>query len=59
MQACGQPPQEIIDEMAPELKRDAQGQPQLPGGLSSLGSLGGLGISGLPRNSGDASCCIQ
>ncbi|KAL0027343.1 hypothetical protein WJX79_002388 [Trebouxia sp. C0005] len=56
MQACGQPPQEIVDEMAPGLQFDAQGQPQLPAGL------GGLGIPGLSGNSGGgagANCSIQ
>lgn len=62
MQACGQPPQEIVDEMAPGLQFDAQGQPQLPAGLGGLGSLGGLGIPGLSGNSGGAAganCSIQ
>ncbi|DBA87289.1 hypothetical protein WJX77_009974 [Trebouxia sp. C0004] len=62
MQACGQPPQEIVDEMAPGLHFDAQGQPQLPAGLGSLGSLGGLGIPGVSGNSGGAAganCSIQ
>ena len=67
MQACGTPPQEIIDEMVPV---DAQGRPQLPGGLGGLGSLGGLGglgsltSLGLPGlgnigGGGGGSCCIQ
>ena len=59
MQACGEPPKEIVNEMAPGLALDSQGQPQLPSGLSS--ALGGLG--GLPRLSGGgngpANCCIQ
>ena len=62
MQACGQPPQEIVDEMAPGLQFDAQGQPQLPAGLGNLGSLGGLGIPGLSGNSGGAAganCSMQ
>lgn len=56
MQACGEPPKEIVDEMAPGLSLDADGQPQLPGGLSS--ALGGLpGLSAGAR--GPANCCIQ
>lgn len=59
MQACGQPPQEIVDEMVPG-GLDAQGQPQLPGGLGGLGALG-LGIPGLSGNSagGGGNCCMQ
>lgn len=63
MQACGEPPKEIVSEMAPGLAFDAQGQPQLPGGLgNALGGLGGLGLPGLPGvpgATGNASCCIQ
>ncbi|KAL3141031.1 Natural resistance-associated macrophage protein [Trebouxia sp. C0010 RCD-2024] len=56
MQACGEPPKEIVDEMAPALALDANGQPQLPSGLSSV--LGGLpGLSG--GASGPGNCCIQ
>ena len=59
MQACGEPPKEIVNEMAPGLALDSQGQPQLPSGLSgALGGLGGLpGMSG--GGSGPANCCIQ
>ena len=59
MQACGEPPKEIVNEMAPGLALDAQGQPQLPSGLS--GALGGLGgLPGLPGGGGaPANCCIQ
>lgn len=59
MQACGEPPKEIVNEMAPALALDSQGQPQLPGGLSS--ALGGLGaLSGLSGSAaGPGTCCIQ
>ena len=59
MQACGEPPKEIVNEMAPGLALDSQGQPQLPSGLGgALGGLGGLsGLSG--SGSGPANCCIQ
>ena len=52
MQSCGQPPQEIVDEMAPGLgSLDSQGP------LGGLGALGGLGLPGMPK--GDGACCIQ
>ena len=60
MQACGEPPKEIVSEMAPGLAFDSQGQPQLPGGLgSALGGLGLPGLSGPPGAGGNANCCIQ
>ena len=60
MQACGEPPKEIVNEMAPGLGFDSEGQPQLPGGLA--GALGGLGLPGLSGGAGasdNPACCIQ
>ncbi|KAK9840750.1 hypothetical protein WJX81_002254 [Elliptochloris bilobata] len=51
MQACGQPPQEIVDELAPGLQFDADGAPQ-------------MGLSGAPAGGGappidPANCSVQ
>jgi hypothetical protein len=48
MQACGQPPQEIVDELAPGLQFDADGAPQ-------MGPAGGAG--GAPLD--PANCAVQ
>ena len=59
MQACGEPPKEIVSEMAPGLMFDSDGQPQIPGGLGN--ALGGLGLPGLSAGPGgsEGACCIQ
>lgn len=50
MQACGQPPAEIVEELAPGLRFDADGLPVLPDGAANpLAGLGGDGTK----------CCIQ
>ena len=50
MQQRGQPPQEIIDELAP-------GMTFGPDGLPSMGGSGGQG--GLPGGMDPSECCIQ
>jgi hypothetical protein len=51
MQQRGQPPQEIIDELAPGMTFDAMGVP-------SMGS-GAMGGGGLPGGMDPSECCIQ
>ena len=51
MQACGQPPQDIVDELAPGLQFDAEGAPVFgPGGEP-------VGAGGAPLD--PANCVIQ
>lgn len=49
MQQCGQPPQEIVDELAPEMA--------FGGGGAGGGGLPGLGAGRLPADMGE--CCLQ
>ena len=35
MQACGSPPKDIVDELAPGLEMGADGLPKMPGGAAS------------------------
>lgn len=49
MQQRGQPPQEIIDELAPGLSFSPEGLPNFGGG--------GGGSGGVPPELGD--CCLQ
>ncbi len=51
MQACGQPPQEIVDELAPGLQFDADGAPQ-QGPAGAAGAAGGPALD-------PANCAMQ
>jgi len=54
MQGHGQPPQAIVDELAPGLKFDADGLPVMGGGGGGLAGLLGGGGGG-----GDGACCLM
>lgn len=41
MQQCGQPPQEIVDELAPGMQFGPDGLPSFGGGAGGLAGLGG------------------
>jgi hypothetical protein len=58
MQQRGQPPQEIIDELAPGMTFGPDGVPTMGGGLGGLG-LGGMGNGQLPPGMDPSECCIQ
>lgn len=45
MQTCGNPPDEIVEELAPGMKFGGEG--------------GGLGLGGIPADLSSADCCIQ
>ena len=57
MQQCGQPPQEIVDELAPGMQFDSEGLPRFPGGGAGAGGpgSGGRGAGDLPPELADCS----
>ncbi|GAB4813856.1 hypothetical protein N2152v2_000902 [Parachlorella kessleri] len=54
MQQCGQPPQEIVDELAPGMQFDSEGLPRFPGGGGGPGG-SGRGAGDLPAELADCS----
>ena len=44
MQECGQPPADLLKQLAPELELDDHGMPKLPLGGGGVGGVGDCGV---------------
>ena len=54
-QRFGQPPADIIKELAPELEFDEEGMPKMDMGMG----IPGMGMPGMPPFSGNENCTLM